>query len=254
MIRAEILKISKLKIVRLASILSLVFLIIFFYQKAININSGYYERDLIYPMYISSFFLLSLDLVGGLYFIIIGSSLVNIEYQSSTWGVMLNKQSKSKVIISKVTTLMLICLCSVITVAILGFLLGGIYGRFFYNLDILLLVKQILTITIFSFIYGGLGIILTMIMKNSAIAIILSFFIINFQSFIAQIIPFIKDVILTKYQIGLIGNVFINIINDQQLIVAMNDTPIITSVIGIICYTTIFIIIISVLIKKFQLE
>lgn len=242
-IKCELYKIKKINTVKVLYFISILYIILICMQKAINKYSGFYNENLIYPSYMSSFSLVLFDSISSILMVCIGVFLADIEYKNDTWFLVLNNNKRYKVFLNKIVSLLVISFIIVISVFILGIIIGCTKGVFIKDISLVLSLKQLLIITWFAWVYSIFGFLLTLLIKNSTVSIIISILFFNFQSTISSIIPFFEKISFTRAQSSLLGNLFINLSNDQQLIIIENSSDILSNTLMLILYTVVFIII-----------
>jgi len=214
--RQELLKLYKLKSIPIIYFLLIAYILVVFFQKTINPYSGFFEENLS-SMYIVSFIILLFDSFSNILFILIGAYISGVEFKNDSWNINLTYTSRKEIFFRKIYTLVYITIIVVLSIVIIALCCAALKGNSNSNFDIVLLLKQISIMIIFSTIYGLIGFVLTLITTNVSNSTILGVLFINFSSIISNFIPEFDKISLTVAQSNILFNFFTNLHNDEQL-------------------------------------
>src|SRR5690625_3001124 len=142
-VKAEILKVVRSNQLIIWISIIVLFCLLMFIQKGINVNSGFYTPELITAQYMSSFNLLIFALLGFIPGAFIGAYLAGIEYSSNTNSSLILSSGRSRTIFHKIIGLLIIIFIMTISISMLGFLEGLAFNyKSIYSLNISSIVKQ----------------------------------------------------------------------------------------------------------------
>ena len=221
--RQELLKLYKLKSISIIYFFLIAYILIVFFQKTINPHSGFFEENLS-SMYIVSFIILLFDSFSNILFILIGAYISGLEFKNDSWNINLTYTSRKKIFFRKISTLVYITIIVVLSIVIIALCCAALKGSGDSNFDIVLLIKQISIMIIFSTIYGLIGFVLTLITANISNSTILGVLFINFSSIISNFIPEFDKVSLTVAQSNILFKFFTNLHSDEQLTIQNSNT------------------------------
>ncbi|MFZ7119429.1 MAG: ABC transporter permease [Eubacteriaceae bacterium] len=255
MIEHEFIKFKKNKSLYVILFFVVIFISFMYIQKAININSGYYNENLIYPSYLISFNLVLFMTISSLIMPIIGGLLINNEIIYNTWNIVLMKNNQYKVLFWKICMLFIFSIFIIFSLVIISIFLGLSKGdSFIYQFNLYQLILQIMNAIIYIFIEGLVGLMFTLIFSNYFAGSLVSLLLLNFDTTFMN--TSITEKLTISYQKwNLISQIYNNIVGDTQLIINTNYTSSITYsiVVTLIIYIIILLIIcIFLKIKEFD--
>lgn len=217
-LKAEVKKIQKLPGIIIVTLLCFLFFVMLYYQKAINIHSGFFTPDLLTIEYMSSFNLLLLSLVGFVPISIVGAYIGGIDYVFNTNVYTIGTNGRLKSTIVKMITLFIIILTFICFTVILGVVESIMLNRIkLQNVDWNLLIKQVFSCYIILSLSGLLGFFGATITKRVYGGIMIgTVFPIIFGQMV-RYTPFLHPLTIESYTSSIVYHSFHNLSNDPQI-------------------------------------
>ncbi len=225
-VKAEIRLLLKNRAVLATIFIYIVFFLFMFFQKAINTQSGFYQREIITPFYMMAFFGVLMCVTCQIPMSIILGILGGSCFENNTCGGAVLASGRIRFWLAKALCAALICLMTSMLIILLGLFLGMIIICSWRDFSLLRVIEYTFTMTIISFSKGFGAFVIAFLAKKSFAGIVGSVTISYVLSLLGGMIPALYQYLSGKYIYDILSSVFCVLAErgDSQLVIHVS-TP-----------------------------
>lgn len=226
-VRSDLNLAKKNKVILLSSIIYLLFFVFMFFQKIININSGFYQPEIVTPFYSIAFGLALLCYTNSFIMSIAGGVVGGESFENNTISINVLVQGRYKAIVSKALALLSLSAVLSACIVIIGFVSGLTVSRSFDDMNIQLVFKCFLISILMNVNNGIFAFLLSYLFRRIFIGIFLSIIGGFLLSWLSGLVNIFHSIINKDYMYVILSDAFkiISEREDVQLVINPYGSP-----------------------------
>ncbi|MDR0918438.1 MAG: hypothetical protein LBM93_04220 [Oscillospiraceae bacterium] len=226
LLKADLKLLIKNKLLIVSAFVYLFFFIFMFFQKAFNINSGFFQKDILTPYYLIVFNLALLCVTNNFFMSIVGGIVGGESYENNTVSIYALHQGRHKFIFVKILCFFSFSAITSVFIAIIGFVEGVIIIRDFSDMNIVLILKFCIIGFLINALNGIFAFLLSFLFKKIFIGVFFSIVGGFLLSFFSQYVKIFSNLLSKDYIYVILSDTFtiLSDKSDTQLVIKFSSS------------------------------